>query len=76
MELAITSEQWMEWEYKVKDQIQDAFPGLSEDEQEFVLTGIYPGESDYGDDDYDYEDEDDWDIEDHFDDGDENCSGR
>lgn len=44
LELPITAAQIARWHSG--DLIQRAFPHLSADEREFLITGLYPGESD------------------------------
>lgn len=57
LDLAITIEQWHE--YKAGKHAQDAFPGLNDDEREFIISGTYPGEWDqmFGPDNEYYEEE-------------------
>lgn len=42
MELDITPIQYLKWENGML--AQDAFPNLTPDEREFILTGLLPGE--------------------------------
>ena len=55
MEIPVTEHQMKMWESGVL--AQDAFPGLTPDEREFIITGITPEEwmSMVGDDEYDIE---------------------
>ena len=49
MDIPITPEQWNQWnefEYNVRPLIQNFFPELSDDHQEFLLNGITPQEWD------------------------------
>ena len=45
-DLPITAEQWMAWEGPNPPLIQECFPQLSNDEREFILTGITQDEWD------------------------------
>lgn len=45
MDLPITHEQFQEWFYNPKRRmVQDIFPHLSNEEREFLMTGITPTE--------------------------------
>lgn len=46
MDIDITKEQWQAFINGELGLIQDAFPHLSADEREFLLTGIHPNEWD------------------------------
>lgn len=46
MDINITKEQWQAFLNDELGLIQDAFPHLSADEREFLLTGIHPKEWD------------------------------
>lgn len=44
MELLISDAQWIEWTSKNPRMVQDVFPNLSNEEREFLLSGITPQE--------------------------------
>lgn len=44
VDLPITEEQYKQWE--MGEFVQDAFPNLTPDQREYIISGIYPGEWD------------------------------